>query len=136
LDWCPYCQRWVEPVKGNWDLALGTLVGGLPGLIAGGAYHVFKGSRCPICNNVIKGSGTRQPNPPNMIPRMIPAVASPSGSPQTFYAPPPGRFSHLAPHQWCPYCHSDLVWEPHIGQWYCLYCRILPFQRPTPILRP
>ena len=135
MDWCPYCGRWVESVKGNWDLALGTLVGGLPSLIAGGAYHVFKGSRCPICNNVIKGSVSRAPNPPNLMPHMAP-VDFPARPPPMFYPPPPGRVSNFVPHQPCPHCHGDLVWEPYLGQWYCPYCRILPFQTPTTILRP
>ena len=66
MDFCPYCQRWVEPVKGTNDL-LGGLFFGLPGVIVGGAHYALKGSRCPICNSVIKRAGARPivtPYPP------------------------------------------------------------------------
>lgn len=132
MEWCPYCQRWVEPVKGNWDLALGTLVGGLPGLIAGGAYHVIKGARCPICNNLIKGTRTRPPIPPPVMPRMAPVYPRDYAQAPSAASMP---FPHPGPSQSCPYCQSSLVWEPHIGQWYCPYCRILPFQTPPVITR-
>jgi len=130
MEWCPYCRQWVEPVKGNWDLALGTLVGGLPGLIAGGAYHVFKGSRCPICNNPIERTRIQQPSPPIMnLPRK-PAAVYPPEYPPT----PPSEFFRpfVGPRQPCPHCRNDLFWEPHIGQWYCPHCRVLPFQRLPP----
>ncbi len=58
MEYCPYCQRWVEPKKGTSDLVLGGAVDGLRGLAVGAAHYFYKGSRCPICNNIIKGLGT------------------------------------------------------------------------------
>lgn len=64
MEYCPYCQRWVEPKKGTSDVVVGGLVGGLRGALVGAAHYFYKGARCPICNNVIKGRGARNYIPP------------------------------------------------------------------------
>ncbi|MCX6660482.1 MAG: zinc-ribbon domain-containing protein [Candidatus Bathyarchaeota archaeon] len=56
MEYCPYCQRWVEPTKDHTDLIAGQMFGRL-GKIVGGAHYLLKVSRCPICNNKIEKKG-------------------------------------------------------------------------------
>lgn len=91
LEYCPFCQKWVEPVKGHTDLvagAAGSLMVGWRSLAAGVGHYLLKGSRCPICNNVIKGHGSRFPVNPTQ-------TASPPLYPAASYTTPAAEASHI-----------------------------------------
>lgn len=64
MEFCPYCQRWVEPHKGDTDILIGVGLGGPVGALIGIGNYLLKGWRCPICNRVIAGVGATAYIPP------------------------------------------------------------------------
>jgi hypothetical protein len=138
LEYCPHCQRWVEPTKGNTDILAGAALGGWLGGVAGAGHYLLKGSRCPICNNVIVSHGAQS--------RFAPQTqAYPQQAYQQYYQPtypwyyqqmpqysnPAPRSAYprvtsavpVPPSAHCGYCRQPLVYVPHLQRWYCEYCR-------------
>lgn len=114
MEFCPYCQRWVEPTKSNTDILVGLAFGGWLGALIGVTHYLLKGSRCPICNNVIKGSGALKHIPYQPIHFVKPAI---NKSVQPFPYP-------LTTLKLCPRCKQPLVWLPSFKHWYCPYCQL------------
>jgi hypothetical protein len=138
MEYCPYCQRWVEPTKGNTDILAGAALGGWFGGVVGTGHYLLKGSRCPICNNLIRSRG-----PAHMFPQqarvysqypqpvyqqypqpLLPYVATSQFPvmPQIQY-PRVTRAIPVPPSPCCSYCGQTLAYEPNLRQWYCQYCQ-------------
>lgn len=127
MEYCPYCQRWVEPKKDYNDLIAGGVIFGAAGALVGGAHHLLKGSRCPICNNIIQGRGAatvppqalsqppHQQYPPPPLPYQM-------ANAQRSYPPAPQPLTPGTSHN-CPRCGQPLVWTPQLQRWYCYYCK-------------
>jgi hypothetical protein len=149
LEFCPYCQRWVEAKKDAWDVTTGTLALGLPGLIAGGLHYLVKGERCPICNNVIRGWGSRSYIPQQAQVSPQPPY-QPVAQPPQQYQHPPQRYEYPqqytapspapprpAPPPSCPRCGRQLGWMPLHRYWACIYCDTVAARYEwTPVGRP
>ena len=124
MEFCPYCQRWVEPRKDHTDILAGYAFGGFLGALIGAGHYLLKGQRCPICNNIIKGWGARPYVPPQAqfnpqsayspYPYMVPRGSYPQT--QIGFPTPPSRL--------CPRCGQPMAWSPSLQQWYCYYCQI------------
>ena len=117
MEFCPYCQRWVEPKKGHADWIGGTLVGGPIGLAVGGVHHLAKNPRCPICNGQIMKN--QQPPPqPNYQQHPPPPQYHATTPSQHMAGPTPSVPTHN-----CPTCGQTLTWSPQLQRWQCNYCR-------------
>lgn len=145
MEYCPYCQRWVEPTKGSTDILAGAALGGWLGGVVGTGHYLLKGSRCPICNNVITGRGApgyvprqAQAYPQPMYPQYPqptyqqypqPTSRYPQPAPQYPATVPQGPYPQVTraipapPSPRCPYCKQPLAYAPNIQQWYCQYCQ-------------
>jgi len=136
LEYCPYCQRWVEPTKGSTDILAGAALGGWLGGVIGTGHYLLKGSRCPICNNIITGRGTLGHVPPQAqtYPQQGPMYPQPTyqqypqPAPQYPGPPPQNTYPQVtqsipAPAPRCPYCRQPLAFVSRLQQWYCHYCQ-------------
>ncbi len=138
LEYCHHCQRWVEPTKGNTDILAGAALGGWLGGVVGTGHYLLKGSRCPICNNMIAGPIAQgrftaqtqvypqqayqqyyQPAYPQYYQQMLPYSnpAARNAYPRVTQAVP------IPPSAHCGYCRQPLVFVPHLQRWYCEYCQ-------------
>jgi hypothetical protein len=135
MEFCMYCQKWIEPKKGVADLVAGVPFG-IVGLAVGAAHYLAKGHRCPICNNVIKGHGARPQlpiqgvYPPQPQPQFSPAAAPV----QSVIQSAPAR---LAPDtdwmatRYCPRCGRTMMYKHHY--WHCYDCKTTTVARPPAI---
>jgi hypothetical protein len=137
LEYCPYCQRLVEPTKSNTDILAGAALGGWFGGVVGTGHYLLKGPRCPICNNTI----TRE-SPPAYVPQPTQAYPYPIylqysrptyleyPRPAAYYPAMVPQGTHpqvtqpvrLPPSRQCPYCRQPVAYAPNLRQWYCSYC--------------
>jgi len=139
LAYCTYCQRWVEPTKGNSDMFAGH-AGSLGGVVGTG----LKGPRCPICNNALTAQGIprylpqqSQPYPQLVYPQHPQLVYKYSQS-QHAYLPPAPRYpatpaptTHpqvaraipLPDSPYCPHCRRPITYAPNLQQRYCYFCQ-------------
>ena len=122
MEFCVYCQKWIEPKKGVADLVAGSAFG-LVGLAVGAAHYWAKGHRCPICNSVIKGHGANPKLPiqgvyPPQTQNQFAATPTPV-QPVVQYVPTVGNDLTLT--RYCPRCGKPMMYRHNY--WHCYDCK-------------